>query len=125
MSRQFTPVLVLALFAAAPSCGTAPDDRPATWSYISAAIIEPNCATAGCHSVLAQAYGVVLYSREAGYVWLVDRDQSFVVPGDPTQSQLLYLLRGDQIRRMPPDSPLPRADVDLIERWILDGARDN
>jgi len=26
---------------------------------------------------------------------------------------------------MPPDGQLPQADIDLIERWILDGARDD
>ncbi len=27
--------------------------------------------------------------------------------------------------RMPPDNPLPEADIKLIENWITDGALDN
>ena len=106
------------------------DDRPARWSYISTAIIQPNCATAGCHSALSATGGVQLYSRAAGYVTLVGSpadatQRNFVVPGQPDQSKLMYLLRGQEIWRMPPDGQLPQADIDLIEQWILDGAKDD
>jgi hypothetical protein len=38
----------------------------------------------------------------------------------------MYLLLGIEVRTaMPPDRPLPEADVALIERWILEGARCN
>ena len=42
-------------------------------------------------------------------------------PVDPT------LLRGQaaNLPRMPPDQPLPEADILLIERWLLEGAQDN
>ena len=33
------------------------DDRPAKWSFISATIIEPSCATANCHSAITQPRG--------------------------------------------------------------------
>jgi Planctomycete cytochrome C len=106
------------------------DDRPATWSYISTAIVQPNCATAGCHSALAATGGVQLHTRVAGYTTLVGSNadpeaRNFVVPGQPDQSKLMYLLRGEEIWRMPPDGQLPQADLDLIERWILEGAKDD
>ena len=50
---------------------------------------------------------------------LLARD--FVIPGDPA-STLMSLLEGDERRRMPPDAPLPRADIHLIRAWIEDGA---
>ena len=34
------------------------------------------------------------------------------------------MLRGQEIARMPPDQPLPDADIALIEAWILAGARE-
>jgi hypothetical protein len=105
---------------------TQSDPRPATWSLISTAIIQPRCGTAGCHSELAQVAGMTLDSRDAGYRALVtmppDGHGAYVVAGDPAASALVYLLRGDEVGRMPPDAPLPPADVELIERWIAGGA---
>ena len=108
---------------------TTTDDRPATWSFVSTAIIEPACGTAGCHSQWSQVSGVILDSREAAYKALVmapaDGNGPYVIPGMPDQSQLVFLLRGDEIRPMPPDAPLPVADISLIEAWITAGAKDN
>jgi hypothetical protein len=47
---------------------------------------------------------------------------NFVRPGQPESSELMYLLRGNQITIMPPDVPLPDVEIALIERWILEGA---
>ena len=33
------------------------------------------------------------------------------------------MLRARSAPRMPPDRPLPEADIELVEAWILDGAR--
>jgi hypothetical protein len=121
------PYVFLACLGSA--CATT-DDRPATWSFISTAIIEPACGTAGCHSEWSQVSGLILDSREAAYKALViapapDGNGPYVVAGSPEQSQLLYLLHGTEIRRMPPDAPLPAADIDLIDAWITAGAKDN
>ena len=129
MGTAHRRLAIAALGVACAACA-GEDDRPARWSYISTTIIQPNCATAGCHSALSATGGVQLHSREAGYVALVgspdDPEQrNLVVPGQPDQSKLMYLLRGEEIWRMPPDGQLPQADIDLIERWILDGARDD
>ncbi len=107
-------------------CGSATDDRPATWSFISATIIEPSCATVNCHSAVAQRAGVDLHDRATGHKALVDRH--FVVPSDqsvPRMSALLYLLNGQGALRMPPDGPLPEADIDLIDKWIAAGAKND
>lgn len=118
--------IVVGLVLLACSCT---DDRPATWSFISTAIVEPACGTSGCHSQWSQVAGVILDTRDVAYKTLVtnppDGYAPFVVPGQPDQSQLMFLLRGDEIRIMPPDAPLPQADLDLIGQWILEGAKDN
>lgn len=96
-----------------------PADRPADWSYIHATIVVPSCATARCHSSLTAKAGVDLSDEQGAYDYLLG--EQWVVPGDD-QSELLYLLRGEQRLQMPPDAPLPAADIDLVEQWILDGA---
>lgn len=129
----------LTLAAAASSglaaCGE--DDRPASWSYIHTAIIAPSCATSSCHTEDNAEAGVDLHSIESAYTILVGRacdsnnppgqaQRNFVAPGQPERSRLMYLLIGEEVpRQMPPDRPLPDGDVDLVERWILEGAQCN
>lgn len=96
-----------------------PQDRPASWSYIHAAIIAPSCATPTCHGALGARGGIVLDDRDDAYERLLgDR---YVVPGAST-SPLLYQLEGDERQLMPPDAPLPQVDVELIRTWIVEGA---
>jgi hypothetical protein len=116
----------LVLVAAAAiliGCGSADDTRPPRWSFISATIIEPSCATVNCHSKIADRAGVDLHDRATGYNNLTSRN--FVVPMNPTSSALLYLLHGQGALRMPPDMPLPEADIALIEEWISLGAMND
>jgi hypothetical protein len=108
---------------AGAGCGGTTDDRPATWSYIYPAIIQPSCATASCHSAVADRAGVNLEGRVTAYNTLLGRN--FVFPGDIMTSELLHLLRAEGTQRMPPDFPLPAADVQLIQTWIQMGANDN
>jgi hypothetical protein len=116
--------LLLAVAAAAAAvlgCGGETDDRPPKWSFISATIMQPSCATVNCHSAVAQRAGVDLHDRATGYRDLVDR--RFVIPGDQTgSSSLLYLLHGRGSLTMPPDAPIPDADIALIDNWIKAGA---
>lgn len=100
-------------------CAADPSERPATWSYVHAAVIAPNCATASCHSERAATAGLVLDDADEAYAALVARQ--FVVPGDPA-STLMSLLEGEERQRMPPDAPLPAADIDLVRTWIAEGA---
>ena len=114
--------------------GCGEDDRPATWDYVYAAVIAPNCTTSSCHTRQNAQAGVQLQDPDAAYTILLghpcrdepnesDPPRNFVDPGRPETSRLMYLLRGDEVRRrMPPDRPLPPPDIDLIQRWILEGA---
>lgn len=121
--NAFTAVSLGAVAASfVAGCGGA-DDRPAKWSFISAAIMEPSCATASCHSDVAQKAGVNLYDRDAGYKSLVDRH--FVYANEPDMSEVLFLLRAQGARRMPPDFPLPEVDIQLISNWIAAGAKND
>ena len=50
-------------------------------------------------------------------------NRPLVTPYDPSQSLLVHMLRAQGAARMPPDRPLPEADIELVERWILNGAK--
>jgi hypothetical protein len=123
------------LVLAGSGCGS--DDRPPSFRYIHTAILVPSCTTSSCHTSSVSQGGVRLHSVEAAYTMLTGRPcesnrppeeapRSYVDPGHPDRSKLMYLLLGIEVRTaMPPDRPLPEADVALIERWILEGARCN
>jgi hypothetical protein len=143
--------LVLALAVAGPGCSGA-DSRPAVWGFISPEILQPNCATTSCHSPAAAVSGLDFSTPQSGYtsltglwVWLVVPDGGAVPPGvpcatinetvtceqmlrplvtpyDPEGSTLVSSLRARNLPRMPPDRPLTEADIELVERWILNGA---
>ena len=48
--------------------------------------------------------------------------RALVTPYDPDGSRVVNMLRARGAPRMPPDRPLPEADIRLVERWILNGA---
>ena len=112
-------VLLVGALSLAPACGGA-DDRPARWSFISSAIVEPGCATVNCHSSVSARAGIDLHDRAIGYDTLINL--LYVIPGDTQDSSLLSLLNAQGARRMPPDAPLPPADIDLVSAWIAAGA---
>jgi hypothetical protein len=49
-------------------------------------------------------------------------ERPLVTPYDPAGSRVVNMLRARNAPRMPPDRPLPEADIELVERWILNGA---
>ena len=116
-------LLVAAAVAAVIGCGGATDDRPPKWSFISATITEPSCATVNCHSEVAKRAGIDMHDRASGFNAMVM--QGFVDPTSPDTSAVLYLMRGQGSTRMPPDMPLPEADIVLIRNWIAAGATNN
>jgi hypothetical protein len=145
--RLIGALLMAAAFAT--GCGTT-DDRPATWNYLSPAIFQPGCATVSCHSRATAVAGLDFSTPDHGYtsltaltIWVVNPDgtpaqgcqtvdgtvvcahpnRPLVVAFNPAESRLVNMLRARGAPRMPPDRPLPEADIALVERWILDGAR--
>lgn len=112
-------LLALVATALAAACTGDPAERPATWAYLHPAIVAPSCATSSCHSERVETAGVALDDADEAYDDLIVR--RFVVPGDPA-STLMSLLEGDERGRMPPDAPLPAADIELIRIWIEAGA---
>jgi hypothetical protein len=122
--RCFIP---LALCLAACAAGTS-DERPATFTYVSVTVLQPACATANCHSGIAQAAHLRFDTIDEGYRSLTD-EEDLVVPERPDLSKLMKVIGGletggeeEDDDLMPPDIPLADDDVDLVRRWILAGA---
>ncbi|HXU04136.1 MAG TPA: hypothetical protein VN903_24415 [Polyangia bacterium] len=111
--------LVAAAAAALMGCGSDADSRPAKWSFISATITEPSCATVNCHSEVAKRASVDFHDRASGFN--VMTVQGYADKTAPDNSPVVYLMRGIASKRMPPDAPLPEADIKLIIDWIAAG----
>jgi hypothetical protein len=114
---------VAAFFSLAAGCGGATDDRPDNWSFISATITEPSCATVNCHSEFTQRAGLDMHARDSGYYSLING--FYVIPSDASDSPLMNWLNASGSLRMPPDNPLPPADIALIQKWITSGAKND
>ncbi|HEY0710721.1 MAG TPA: hypothetical protein VGG33_28210 [Polyangia bacterium] len=129
-----------AIFALVLAACGGEENRPASWEYISPAIIQPNCATSSCHSRAAAVAGLDLSETGEGYRSLMEQKlpvrpdtdykgnnppRVLVVPGNPQQSRIINMMRGFGASLMPPDRPLPEADIALVEAWILAGAQND
>ena len=136
--RRHGAALALAGACVALAACAEVEDRPASWSFVHAVIVAPNCTSSNCHSQLAATAGLQLDELEGAYFYLTGRpcdpggtggeltgDHNFVLPGQPESSRLVHLLRGKNTIVMPPDVPLPEAEIEIIERWILEGAECN
>jgi hypothetical protein len=129
----FARAVVLASPLGVVSACDDPAERSAEWGFVHTAILRPACSTAGCHSAASATAGLDLSTPSAAYSYLLGRGcespdhpedaiGNFVVPFQPERSRLMYLLRGDRTTIMPPDTRLPASEIEIVERWILEGA---
>jgi hypothetical protein len=110
-----------------PPVGFGPD-----FSAIQANVFTPDCATAGCHSGANPPAGLNLEAANS-YAMLVgiqssqDGTLQRVEPGSPANSYLIRKLEGTASvgQTMPPTTPLPQSEIDVIRQWISDGATDD
>ncbi len=86
-------------------------------------ILQGNCALSGCHDQASAQHELVLTS----YSGLLAHDD-LIVPYEPDESELFEKITEDNAdKRMPPppNAPLLRDQISLIEKWILQGAMNN
>ncbi|MGE0868698.1 MAG: hypothetical protein AB7P03_09055 [Kofleriaceae bacterium] len=117
MHRLVPATFATATFALA-ACGGV-DERPATLEYVTAAVLAPNCGNAQCHSSFSEAGG---YAFDTVDVARESIRNFALVDVDQPDASLLYTVLTRSIDRMPYDQPLPDTDIDLILRWIENGA---
>jgi hypothetical protein len=114
LPRQL-PWLGLALvFYGVVGCGGLEDKRPTEWSFIYATIIQPQCATVNCHSAIAKKSSRDFSERDLAFCSLPLISIPSVLEGDTSGA-----------RRMPPDFPLPRPDIELLTAWAYAGGSND
>ena len=83
------------------------------------AIIRDNCEH--CHNEDKAKGGLLMTSYEA--ILAGGEHGSAVTPGESRSSRLLQMVEGTATPRMPyKEDPLSRSDIELIRRWIDEGA---
>ena len=121
----FTGIVLMAYGLAAGIKVNAQDDasRPEYYTTRVKPIFDANCAR--CHGGLNRRGGLNLDTREG--MLKGGHDGSVLVPGEPTKSLLVRLIRHEG----PPDDPMPMppkrpklsdADIAVIEQWVRAGA---
>ena len=83
-------------------------------------LLESSCAVVGCHVGMNPPKNVDLSS----YAKVIETAD--VQAGEPEQSELYEVLVEDRPSHvMPPGSPLPASQIELVRKWIEQGAKDN
>lgn len=81
-------------------------------------ILVSNCAMAKCHDAISHKEGLVLTSYESAL--------HLVSPGNPTRSELYKVITTSNQEDLmpPPPGKLSSAQIELIARWIREGAKN-
>lgn len=83
-------------------------------------LLESSCAVVGCHVGLNPPKNVNLGS----YNKIIETAD--VKAGEPENSKLYEVLVEDSPSKvMPPGSPLPASQIEIIRKWIEQGAKEN
>lgn len=119
-------IAALYLFAATPDASA--DEKRVSFINDVAPILKENCYA--CHDAKKRSGKLELTSyaklREGG------SKGDPITPGQPDDSLLIQLLTSDGAKRMPPppkdrvsdqEGALPPAQIAVIQRWILEGAK--
>ena len=106
---------------------TIPDTKSEGVTYSDVApIFKANCVKCHNHKGLMgpPPEGLVL----AGYQEIMyGTERTHIVPGNPDASELVRKIRGQSLPRMPFDGPpyLSSEEVALVEKWVVEGAKDD
>jgi hypothetical protein len=85
-------------------------------------IFQSNCAKSGCHDVATATEGI----RFNSYENIIATGE--IVPGKSNEGEIMKKITEtdvDKIMPPPPNSPLSATQIDLIKKWISQGARNN
>jgi hypothetical protein len=82
-------------------------------------LLKANCAA--CHNDSLKSSGLTMTSRET--ILAGGKRGPAVKPGDPSESLLLRAVEQFGDLKMPPGRKLPKEQIDVIRKWIAEGAR--
>ena len=118
------------------SVAHAAGDKPVSFKDDVQPILNSQCVF--CHVTGAENGGLNLGRCEAHAALLAPSTETTamprVTPGDPAKSYLVHKLKGTQLEvggngaQMPmydPPKPFPAEHLEVIERWIREGAQKN
>ena len=108
--------------------GCSSPEEVVAFSQVYQGVIKGSCAFTSCHGGGA---GGLNLKEENAYDNLVGKDangiqgEKLVVAGAPSQSVLFKILKGKigNVRRMPPTDALSQDKIDMVEKWIKQGAK--
>ncbi len=108
----FVSLLPAAAFAAPGSVDFQRDVQP---------ILAEHCAS--CHGGVKKKGGLSLATRSDAFADTKSGAPA-IVEGDAEASELIVrLITDDEDDRMPPEEPLSGADIDVLKRWVAEGAK--
>ena len=84
-------------------------------------IFNANCNTSGCHSGTKPAGNLNLESNQA-YANLMDSKSGYIDTMKPVNS-ILYVSMTSKTNPMPPNGKLDACKIELVLKWIQEGAR--
>jgi hypothetical protein len=116
--RRFAPLFVLLLVIAGRA---AAQDRPVSFYKHVKPILQKRCQ--GCHQPASQG-GKLILTTYAAFKAGGATGPSFV-PGRPEDSAVMRFITGNPPSMPKNAKPLASGDVDLIRKWIAQGAKDD
>jgi hypothetical protein len=118
---------------------TVPQDGPVSFAQDVEPLLNANCTGGGCHTaqnaqptqkrmplVTGQSYASIV---NVSSLQLPSMDR--IEPGQPDRSYLIHKLQGThqqqggQGQQMPLGSALSQAQIDMLRRWVTQGAQQN
>jgi hypothetical protein len=84
-------------------------------------ILRTECATSNCHSGNAPASNLNLENDKA-HAQISNSYRGYLNTTQPTNSLLYNLLTTNGSKRMPPNKKLEQIQIDLIVKWMAQGA---
>src|SRR4051794_24056067 len=105
------------LVSLAASSGLA--DDPVSYARDVVPFLEEHCIA--CHDDGFETSELALHSPEA--IKKGGRRGPAIVPGKGSESALIQFMTGKKQPQMPPKTSLPLDQIDIIKRWIDEGAK--
>ena len=87
-------------------------------------IFKKECATENCHSGTKPASNLNLENDKA-YAQISNSYRGYLNTIQPTNSLLYNLLTTDGSKKMPPNKKVDQKQIDLIVKWMAQGATNN
>ncbi|WP_140938634.1 DUF1553 domain-containing protein [Sphingobacterium lumbrici] len=122
MRRKLVVFVVLAAVIAVVGIFTLRKDRPVDFSADVKPILNKHCIT--CHGGVKKNGGFSLLFEEEAFA-KTESGNPAIIPGDAGHSEFIRRLTSDDPElRMPYNAPmLSRAEIDILKRWINEGAK--